>query len=56
MKRGYQKLRPGTEWSEPFPSASIGAGSLGSDRRVRGREAIACDAEGALDAPSRWRC
>jgi hypothetical protein len=27
-----------------------GAESLGSGRRVQGREAIACDAEGALDA------
>jgi hypothetical protein len=33
-----------------FPVLLAGAGSQGSDRRVRGREAIACDAEGALDA------
>ena len=32
------------------PVLVVGAESLGSGRRVRGREAIACDAKGALDA------
>jgi hypothetical protein len=32
------------------PVFFAGAESLGSGRRVQGREAIACDAEGALDA------
>jgi len=32
------------------PVFSAGAESLGSGRRVQGREAIGCDAEGALDA------
>jgi hypothetical protein len=35
------------------PVFVAGAEYLGSGRRVRGREAIACDAEGALDAAAR---
>jgi len=33
-----------------LPVVLAGAGSPESGRRVRGREAIACNAEGALDA------
>jgi hypothetical protein len=37
-------------WPALPPSFLAGAKYLGSGHRVRGREAIACDAEGALDA------
>jgi hypothetical protein len=52
VRQGARMAR--VPWGRPaLPPFVAGAEYLWSGRRVRGREAIACDAEGALDAAAR---